>query len=194
MARPREFDEAAVLDAAIQCFWVRGYEAASVRELAGSMGISGASLYNAFGDKHSLFARALDRYVETGFTQRIRRIEDHLPPRDAIAAFFSEIIERSLGDPQHKGCLLVNAALEVASHDPAIQRVVAGFFARVEAFFYRCVAEGQRCGTITLAQPAEDLARLLLGILVGVRVMARAQPDRTLLEGMVKPALALLDG
>lgn len=78
--------------------------------------------------------------------------------------------------------------------DPAIQRVVAGFFARVEAFFYQCVADGQRCGTITLAQPAEDLARLLLGILVGVRVMARAQPDRTLLEGMVKPALALLDG
>lgn len=193
MARPRQFDEAAVLDAAIQCFWVRGYEATSVRDLAGSMGITGASLYNAFGDKHSLFARALDRYVEKGFTERIRRIEGHLPPRDAIAAFLSEVIERSLADPQHKGCLLVNAALEVAPHDPAIQKVVAAFFARVEAFFQRNVAEGQRAGTITRAQPAEDLARLLLGVLVGVRVMARAQPDRRLLEGLVKPALALLD-
>lgn len=194
MARPRQFDEAAVLDAAIQCFWVRGYEATSVRDLAASMGITGASLYNAFGDKHSLFARALDRYAEMGFTERIRRIEGHLPARDAIAAFFSEIIERSLGDPQQKGCLLVNAALEVAPHDPAIREVVARFFGRLEAFFQRCVAEGQHTGTITRAQPAEDLARLLLGILVGVRVMARAQPDRELLEGLVKPALALLAG
>ena len=51
MARPREFDEAAVLDAAIDKFWLRGYEATSVRELADEMKIAGASLYNAFGDK-----------------------------------------------------------------------------------------------------------------------------------------------
>jgi Bacterial regulatory proteins, tetR family len=46
MARPREFDEEAALDAAVQCFWANGYEGASIRELAASMGIAGASLYN----------------------------------------------------------------------------------------------------------------------------------------------------
>src|SRR6201997_692427 len=51
MARPREFDEAAVLDAAIEKFWLCGYEATSVRDLAEEMDIAGASLYNAFGDK-----------------------------------------------------------------------------------------------------------------------------------------------
>ena len=51
MARPREFDETAVLEAAIQCFWSQGYEATSVRDLAEKMGITGASLYNTFGDK-----------------------------------------------------------------------------------------------------------------------------------------------
>jgi TetR/AcrR family transcriptional repressor of nem operon len=50
MARPREFDVAAVLDAAIARFWRRGYGATSVRDLADEMNIAGASLYNAFGD------------------------------------------------------------------------------------------------------------------------------------------------
>ena len=84
MARPREFDEEAVLDAAVQCFWSRGFEATSVRDLAGSMGITGASLYNAFGDKRSLYRKALDHYVENSITDRIRRCADKAP-RAAIA-------------------------------------------------------------------------------------------------------------
>src|ERR1700754_4583223 len=74
MARPREFDEAAVLDAAIEKFWQRGYEATSVRDLAEEMNIAGASLYNAFGDKRTLYARSLNRYLEQTFRERIRRI------------------------------------------------------------------------------------------------------------------------
>jgi TetR/AcrR family transcriptional repressor of nem operon len=70
MARPREFDEQAVLEAAVQCFWMHGYEATSVRDLAERMEITGASLYNAFGDKRSLFRRALDHYLEHGFGER----------------------------------------------------------------------------------------------------------------------------
>ena len=64
MARPREFDEAAVLDAAMDCFWRNGYEATSVRDLAAHMGITGASLYNAFGgkvDSRRLMRSRIDR-------------------------------------------------------------------------------------------------------------------------------------
>jgi TetR/AcrR family transcriptional repressor of nem operon len=60
MARPREFDEATVLEAAMNCFWAQGFEQTSVRDLAERMGITGASLYNAFGDKRSLYRRAAD--------------------------------------------------------------------------------------------------------------------------------------
>src|ERR1700761_2070719 len=67
MARPREFDEAAVLDAAIDRFWQRGYEATSVRDLANEMNIAGASLYNAFGDKGSQNERCLNRLHERTF-------------------------------------------------------------------------------------------------------------------------------
>ncbi len=193
MARPREFDEEAVLDAAVQCFWTRGYEATSVRDLIEKTGITGASLYNAFGDKRALYHKALDRYVEESLADRICRGEE-LAPRQAIGAFFAEIIKRSLGDPEHKGCMLVNAALDVAPHDAEFRNIVAGVLVRIEGFFRGRVEAGQADGTITRALSAKNLARHLLGVLIGVRVLARVRPERALLEGVVAPALALLDG
>lgn len=193
MGRPREFDEGAVLDAVVACFWSRGYEATSMRDLAGETGLTHASLYNAFGDKRALYRRALDHYVESSFADRVRRFEGRLPPREAIGAFFDEIVRRSLEDPYRKGCMLVNSALEVAPHDAEFRAVVTDVLGRIEAFFLRCVRAGQCDGTISRAQPAEDLARLLLGVHIGLRVMARARPERALLKGMIRPALALLD-
>ena len=193
MGRPREFDEATALDAAIQQFWMRGYEATSVRDLADEMGITGASLYNAFGDKRTLYERSLNRYLDQTFRERIRRLELGLPPRDAIVAFLQEIIKRSLNDNKRLGCLLVNSALEATPHDREHQQIVATFLNEVELFFLRCVTSGQRDETISKAQTAEDLARLLLGVLLGIRVLARARPDRKLLEGLVKPVFAALD-
>src|SRR5260370_10216096 len=137
MARPREFDEAAVLDAAIQHSWRRGYEASSVRDLADEMGIAGASLYNAFGDKRTLYERSLNRYLDQTFRERIGRLEHSLPPRDAIVAFLQEIIKRSLNDRQRQGCLLVNSPLESAPHDEELQPLIPTFLRHVESFFLR---------------------------------------------------------
>lgn len=193
MARPREFDEAEVLDAAIQQFWLHGYEATSVRDLAEQMGIAGASLYNAFGDKRALYRSSLNRYLEQTFRERIRRLECSLPPREAISAFFHEIVDRSLTDKKRRGCMLVNSTLENVPDDRDFQQIVATFLSDVESFFQRCVAAGQREGTIGTSHSSQDFAGLLLGILLGVRVLARVRPDRELLEGMMRPVFALLD-
>ena len=193
MARSREFDEGVVLDAAMECFWNWGYEATSVRDLIETTGLTGASLYNAFGDKRGLFRAALDRYVESSIGERIRRCEA-LPPREAIASFFEDILRRSLTDRQRKGCMLVNSALEIAPHDLELRKVIAAVLSRIETFFVGCVEAGQAQGTITSAMPAQSIAHHLLGVLMGVRVLARVRPERALLEGVVAPALALLDG
>jgi TetR/AcrR family transcriptional repressor of nem operon len=192
MARPREFDEGAVLDAAIQCFWSRGYEATSVKDLIDETGITAASLYNAYGDKRGLFRTALDRYVDNSIAGRMQRCAA-LPPREAIEAFFAEILSRSLNDREHKGCMLVNSALEMAPHDPEFQRIIARVLTRVEKFFLDCIERGQAAGTITRAMSADQLARHLLGVLIGVRALARVRPERTLLEGVIAPALGLLN-
>jgi TetR/AcrR family transcriptional repressor of nem operon len=192
VARPREFDERQVLDAAIQCFWSRGYESTSVKDLVAKTGITAASLYNAFGDKRALFRTALNHYVEASIGERIERCEA-LTPREAIGTFFEEILTRSLTDRHHKGCMLVNSALEVAPHDAEFQQLIAGVLERIEKFLCRCLAAGQTQGTITRSVSAGELAQHLIGVLMGVRVLARVRPQRALLEGAIRPALALLD-
>ena len=192
MARPREFDEGEALDAAMDCFWRDGYEANSVRDLAARMGITGASLYNAFGDKRSLFNEVLRRDAERSTRERIARLESSLPPKQAVHAFLGEIVERSV-DGDRRGCLLVNTALEVAPHDPEFGAAVAARLGEIEAFFRRAVTAGQADGSVPPDHNPADLARLLLGITLGLRALARSNPQRELLEGVVRPALALLD-
>ena len=191
MARPREFDEGTVLDAAVLCFWKQGYEATSIRDLVAETGVTAASLYNAFGDKRALYQKALDHYIEASVADRIRRC-GMLPPRQAIEAFFEDIVKRSLNDRDRKGCMLVNAALDMAPHDPAFRRIVADVLVGIEAFFLACIRAGQADGTVTRSLPAETLSRNLLGVLMGIRVLARVRPERALLEDVATPALALL--
>jgi TetR/AcrR family transcriptional regulator, transcriptional repressor for nem operon len=193
MARPREFDEVTALEAAMECFWHRGYEATSVRDLADKMGISAPSLYNAYGDKHALFVQALEHYLDHSARALIKRLENSLPPKRAVRRFIEEIIERSVNDCERRGCFLINSALEVAPHDRELGALIADRLAEIEAFFYRSIKTAQAEGAVPRDSVAKDLARLLLGVLLGIRVLARSKPERALLEGVARPALALLD-
>lgn len=192
MARPREFDERVVLDAAMECFWERGYSATSMRDLIDRTGLTSASLYNAFGDKRAFFQTALDHFVVQTIDERIARCET-MTPREALTVFFEEVVARSLGDRQHKGCMLVNSALEVAPHDAGIQRDVATVLHRIERFFLDAIRAGQDDGSISTAFAAQDLASHLLGVLMGLRVLSRVRPEATSLRALVTLALALLD-
>ncbi len=193
MGRPREFNEMAALEAAVHCFWHRGYEATSMRDLTASMGLTAPSLYNAFGDKQALFARALERYLDRTTRDRLRRYETSLPPKQAIRKFFAEIIDHSIKDRERKGCFLVNSALDVAPHQSELGALIAEQFGEIEAFFKRCILAAQADGTAPSGVDAKDTARLLLGVLLGIRVLARSTPKRSLLEGVLRPALAVLD-
>jgi TetR/AcrR family transcriptional regulator, transcriptional repressor for nem operon len=192
MARLREFDETKAIDAAVDCFWVRGYEATSVRELADCMGISGASLYNAYGDKRALFVTALARYCDRSLRERIERVERDHAPKEAIGAFLAEIIERSLTDRDRKGCLLVNSALDVAPHDAGLAAAVAGYLGELRAFFRRSIVAARAAGEVPADLDADEASGHFLGVLMGIRVLARATPSRKLLEAVARPALRLL--
>jgi TetR/AcrR family transcriptional repressor of nem operon len=193
MARPKGFDDTAVLEAAVECFWNRGFVATSVRDLGDRMGIGSASLYNAFGDKRTLYAKALEHYLNNSVRERIARLEEQYTPKDAIRAFFTEIIERSLKDPDRRGCMLVNAALEVTSHDADLRAAIVRYLEEIRLFFERSVRAAQKERTALGQCSPRDISRLLLGVLLGIRVLARSKPDRALLEGVARPALSLLD-
>jgi TetR/AcrR family transcriptional repressor of nem operon len=193
MARLKEFDEQRAIEAAVDCFWARGYGATSVRDLADSMGIGSASLYNAYGDKRALFARSLERYANSSMRERIARLEKRHQPKEAIRAFLAEIIDRSLKDPDRRGCLLVNSALDVAPHDAKIGRVVAGYLDELRGFFRRNLEAARKAGQVPRNLDPDDVSSHLLGVVLGIRVLARTGAKRRLLEGVARPALNLLE-
>jgi TetR/AcrR family transcriptional regulator, transcriptional repressor for nem operon len=192
MARPREFDEDTVLEAAMQGFWNNGYEATSMRDLADRTGMTTPSLYNAFGDKRAIYRLVLDRYVRRALESCAAIFGGDDPPLRALERYFDATVEEALADSLHKGCFVVNTALEVASHDQDFRDVVTEVFAEIEKYVGDCVAAGQRDGSILTSQPPADIARLALGTILGLRVLARTNPDRELRTGVVRPFFALL--
>jgi TetR/AcrR family transcriptional repressor of nem operon len=87
----------------------------------------------------------------------------------------------------------VNSALEVAPHDVELRARIAAYLEEIATFFRCNIAAAQAAGTVPHTVNGEDAARLLFGVVLGIRVLARTNPDRALLEGMARPALALLD-
>ena len=192
VARPRAFDETQALEAAMDCFWERGYKATSVRDLTERMGIAGPSLYNAFSDKRSLFSCALEQYCSRLTYARIERIEAQLPPHARIAAFLAEVVDKSVDDQQRRGCFLINSAIDVAPHDAELGAIIAGHLEAVRRFFERSLLAARQVGSVATGIDCSREADHLMAVLLGIRVLARTRPERSLLEGIVEAALAPL--
>jgi TetR/AcrR family transcriptional repressor of nem operon len=155
-------------------------------------GLAGASIYNAFGDKRNLFRLALELYIKLHYTERTKRLEATLSPQAAIMAYINEVVRESVEDDARKGCLLVNSAMEIAPHDSEFLRIVTAAFDHLETFLKRNVDSGRADGSIGNSQSSSDMASMLLGMTIGIRVLARTVSDRSTLEGLVRPAYALL--
>src|SRR5918994_6493177 len=116
MARTKEFEPLMALDAAMELFWRKGYEAASMRELLDAMGIGRGSFYDTFGDKHALFLSALDRFqeVRTSWAEEVLLGEG----LDGIEEVFRRSLDGLFQFQPRRGCLLANSAVGLAAPDP----------------------------------------------------------------------------
>ena len=92
-----------------------------------------------------------------------------------LERYFDAMVEEALADRLHKGCFVVNTALEVASHDQDFRDVVNEVFDEIDKCVRYCVLTGQRDGSILTSQPPTDIARLALSTLLGLRVLASHQ-------------------
>lgn len=188
MGRPREFDVDKALDLALQVFWRKGYEGASMADLTETMGITKPSLYAAFGNKEELFRKALDRYVDGpgGYFQvalakpNIRAVVEHLlfEAADAVT------------DPDHPpGCLAIQGALTCGDAAESIKQ---------ELMSRRCTGEEdlrRRCeraiaeGDLPDRSDAADLARYISAILQGMAVQAAGGTTREQLRKIAEMTL-----
>lgn len=190
MARTKEFEPLEALDAAMELFWRKGYEAASMRELLDAMGIGRGSFYDTFGDKHTLFLSALDRFREV----RTLWVEEAL--RWEGLGGVEEVFRRSLDGLYQfrppRGCLLANSAVELAPHDPEVAARISDSIGRTEDAFQGALERAGNRGEIPSDSDPRALARFLVNTLHGLRVLARAGADRETLEDTVRVALGAL--
>ncbi len=185
MGRHKEFNRQDVLDKAMLTFWRQGYEATSIRNLIASMGIHRGSLYDTFGDKHSLFQETLAHYDHTVVETNLAPLQEADASLAALGSFFEAVVDWSLEDGDRKGCLLVNTAAELAPHDPRISEQLRRYFYRIELTFAQVLERARQRQEMTHSGDISLLAKYLLANLQGLRLAAKLDPNRQTLQGLV---------
>ena len=191
MAGKKAFDPQQVLEKAMNAFWERGYEGVSIEDLVQCTGIGRGSLYDTFGDKHSLYLAALDWYLASTRVQTTTLLDQTGTLREVLEQLFQTYIDILLSDPARRGCFLVNATVEMAPHDPEVNQIVQSALAELEEGLYRLLIKAQVAGDLPWTDDPHQVAHFLVGTLVSIRVLARGQQDRRVLQDVVKTALSV---
>ncbi|MFF5705124.1 TetR/AcrR family transcriptional regulator [Streptomyces sp. NPDC012794] len=194
MARTKEFDPEAALQSALELFWRRGYEATSVADLVEHLGIGRASIYATFGSKHELYLKALDRYAETYDPLLLAQLSAPGPALPAVRAVVRRFAaEATAPGERRSGCFVTNTAAELAPHDAAAARRVEVSWDRFETLLHSALLRARGQGELGEGSDPRALARMLLVLLQGVRVVGKASDDPARVRDAAEQALALLD-
>jgi TetR/AcrR family transcriptional repressor of nem operon len=192
MARTRSISDDALLDKALPVFWERGYAATSLRDLTQVTGLSSAALYHRFEDKDGIFVEVLRRYADQGLSPLLARLQACDNPLTSVRGFFDALLAMTNADPAHRGCLLVNTALDGAPIPERARALVRERLNHVEAFFLMQLRRAQKSGQLDRGFDAAAYATVLLGTVLALRVLGRLDPDHTRLRRMVRQVLAPL--
>jgi TetR/AcrR family transcriptional regulator, transcriptional repressor for nem operon len=191
MARLREFDTEEVLEAVINAFWERGYEATSMADLMAVTGLQKGSIYKAFGDKRSLFLKALQTYLDRIFSFS-RQALGQPKPAEAIATWIQLLSDTALAPNANNGCFAVNSLVELAPHDPEVAQMLERQFSRVGGLLESVIAQGQQEGVFRKDLSAEQLRNMLLTIAQGTLASGRAAFLKSNLTNLNDSVLAVL--
>jgi len=193
MARPREYEEEKVLDAIMNVFWHRGFEATSAQDLVDATGLTRSSLYNAFVNKQGLFEQALIHY-KLRTKQQAAMLDDANDKKEAIYALLLSVIDSDLNNMPRRGCLITNTAIERANNDERITLLVRQNFRLLEEAIARNIQIAQASGAIASTSTAKVLAACVLNMIQGLRVLAKTTPNsnRKVLTDIIDTTLSAL--
>ncbi|MBY5933512.1 TetR/AcrR family transcriptional regulator [Tateyamaria omphalii] len=175
MGRPRTFDEQEALLAAMNAFWAKGYDGTSMKDLTSAMGISGPSLYSAFGDKRELYLKTIDRYADVDGCAPIVEYESADTIEEAIRRFLTVVVTHSTqqeGAP--RGCFLASCvAMTVGEVDGVAERMEKAI-RDTDARLAKRFDEEKAKGNLSENFPSEARARLLHDMRQGLVHRSRA--------------------
>ncbi|MFI6321837.1 TetR/AcrR family transcriptional regulator [Nonomuraea sp. NPDC050556] len=191
MARTKEFDPDTALQAALELFQARGYEATSMADLVEHLGVAKASMYATFGSKHDLYLKALQRYLDAR-PDPLAMLSQPGPALPAVRALVRLYAEEAANDVEQLGCFVVNTAIELAPHDRAAARAVQQAWDRLETAIISALVRAAAQGELPAGRDPYALGRLLLTVLQGIRVLAKGGPDPVRIREAAEQALERL--
>ncbi|WP_029192404.1 TetR/AcrR family transcriptional regulator [Paenibacillus harenae] len=192
MARSKEFEENAVLDKAMRLFWEQGYEKTSMTDLVEHMGIHRRSLYDTFGDKHTLFLKAMDRFGDKINAALAAGVKRSKSAAEALQFIFDFIIDGEVDLPS--GCLMVNSAVELAARDADVDAKFTEACTIAEQQLKEIILWGQRDGEFATDYDAGEMAEYLQNVWVGIRAMARTSVAKEKLHRIANTSIKLIEG
>ncbi|NET39554.1 MAG: TetR/AcrR family transcriptional regulator [Cyanothece sp. SIO1E1] len=187
----KQFDPDIVLAKAMEVFWAKGYEAASLSELLKQMGIGKKSLYDTFGNKRALFLKALAHYGQTV----IKPIRDQLSASGSPLGNLKQgfrTLPATHGQPGSKGCMLGTNIADFDTNDAEMAKVLRGYLRELEDIYYSAITRAQTAGELSSTIEPRNLARLLLCVHQGMVLVGRVLEDETLLESVAQATETLL--
>ncbi len=193
MARQKEFNRDEVLHRAMEVFWMRGYEGTSIQDLVKYMGINRQSIYDTFGDKHTLFLQSLDRYREIQSRKVFDVLERPGSVNKNLRQLFEEVVARALSAEGRRGCFVGNSMSELAGRCKATANRTCNSVATAEKMFRRALERGREQGELPRVRDTRAVARFLYSNLQGLLLLAKATRDSKLLGDVVKVTLSVLD-
>ncbi|MTD53351.1 TetR/AcrR family transcriptional regulator [Amycolatopsis pithecellobii] len=192
MGRPRTFDTDEVLTKALVMFWRQGYASTSTKDLCEGTNLGRGSLYHAFEGKQDIYLQALRRYYELGTAPALAILDGPEPVRERIRKLMTAVIDTDLADPDHKGCLAINAAVEMAGREPEVQQAVRRHFRRIEEALCATFRRAADDGEFSRDRDPVATARFVMSAYYGLRVLAKATDDREALLDVVRGTLDAL--
>ena len=192
MARLREFDEEKALDAAMQLFWEKGYAATSLSDLTAKMEIQKPSLYSAFGDKEGLFEAALRRYTNLHAATIRTKLQNEQSVKEAIRAFFEDMVEEEYKKDFSKGCFCINTMVELAPHNEKFEVLTREHQMYLTVIFQELITKGIRSGELQNDLNAKAVAQTLVTSLIGLTVLMKSRPERSVIDNSVSIIVSLV--
>jgi len=190
--RPLEFDPDAALDAALQRFWSHGYEATSLNDLLESMDIARSSFYQAFGSKHEVFLRAVERYRENLVAELRASLSSSPTGMAFIEQTLRSVAVESARAQGRRGCLVFNSAAEFGQHDPDVAGHVAASIDAFTGVFADAIRRAQSEGDIAQDRDPVLLGRYAVCAMSGLRTLSKSGARRSELDDVATVALASL--
>lgn len=190
--RPREFDPETVLETALNAFWARGYQATSMNDLSAATGVAKPSLYAAFGDKDSLYSKALDQYLDRYGALAFEALNQAPDVRDALQAYLMRVARTVCDQDSPKGCLLINSTVESGNLCPSVGAKLQARRAENLQAIRRRLEKGRADGQLPADTNIDAMAKFFIGQTAALAVAARADADLDELACMVDMAIRVL--